>query len=187
MNRRIDAHPFSRLSREEQSLVCSLAEEHAVADRISPIRDPMEMKVDVLGIRYPNGIDIYHVGLICLTLPRLYLRLDENSPHRVKIMEERNQYMEQRYEFRLEIIQFVTHLGNFELDIIDTIRRRPFISLRSIIACEFTSRIIRVGLYFVYFSNCLRTDCFQAPQSWNLWETYHILYIARKWSDNRCV
>lgn len=109
-------HPFSKLSNEERLNVCTHARIKANADPAAPMQfNTIEyLGVDIRGIRYPDGRDTYYISLQCPTIPRLYLRFAENSANKIKIMEERNEYMDEKYAFNLKVIRSLTWLGGYD-------------------------------------------------------------------------
>lgn len=106
--------------------MCNLARHFAEADRMDLRNVGSQMGVDVCGIHYPNtrrtDENEVHVILICPTTPRLYLRLANNDlPNEIKIMTERNQYMEDHYKFSVQLVRSITKIGDFEREVAESI------------------------------------------------------------------
>jgi hypothetical protein len=105
----LDEHPLFKLNCVKQSDLCTIARDHASTSPI--VTHGIKQEVNKFAISYLNGTYEVHIALICATMPRILLRLAEHSEKKIIIMVEKIQYLDQRYEFKMEIVRSVKQHG----------------------------------------------------------------------------
>lgn len=153
----IDEHPFSMLSCEEQHRLCVKALEHLALKNVN-----IEVEISKFRLVYLNEMQREdHVGMRCSTIPFIFLFTPGDPENKVKIVLEKNPFLDEHRELVVEIIKLATFRYGELLIYVNFLREvNPILYIMSVVDRRRLriSTVKDVAMTGAYFSPVVRTS-----------------------------